>query len=60
MVFEGWEGLVSYPQGFCIIYDVNPRGYEARPPGASKSIQNTLGTHGFAKSCVPIAFFMLF
>jgi hypothetical protein len=35
----------------------NPWGYEARPIQTSKSIENTVGTYGFAKPCVPTVFF---
>jgi hypothetical protein len=50
----------SYPKGFCIIYDVTPWGYEAGLSNTSKSIKNSVGTHGFAKLYVPTAVCMLF
>jgi hypothetical protein len=38
----------------------NPWGYEARPSQAPTSIKNTVGTHGFAKPCVPECFKLFF
>jgi hypothetical protein len=53
MLFEAWEGLASHPQGFHVIDDAKPLGYEARPSQVSKNIKNILGTHAFAKPCAP-------